>query len=306
MPGGAPARGAPAGVPSGFPPSAPGGGAYHAPVNEAALRTKLATIVTQNGLQALYPPPAFDAVMARLMRVDWAALAAHWRLSMELVVDFAALALYDVVIFCDDSGSMAFEEGGERIDDLKMIVTRVAEVASLFDEDGISVRFINSDVEGNGIRTAAEVQSLVSRISFTGGTPLGEKLDARVLRPMVVDAIGRRTLRKPVAVFIITDGEPASKPAVRSAVSRAAATCASAGVPGAVAFQFCQVGKDARAQAYLGELDNDPEVGRYVDAISYYESECEEFARKGVTLTPELYLLKLMLGAVDRSYDEQD
>lgn len=50
------------------------------------------------------------------------------------------LALYDVVIFCDDSGSMAFEEGGERINDLKVILGRVAEVATLFDSNGINIR----------------------------------------------------------------------------------------------------------------------------------------------------------------------
>jgi hypothetical protein len=38
-----------------------------------------------------------------------------------------------------DSGSMAFEEGGERIDDLKALMGRVAYATSLFDQDGISV-----------------------------------------------------------------------------------------------------------------------------------------------------------------------
>lgn len=55
---------------------------------------------------------------------------------MELAHDLATLALYDIVIFADDSGSMIFEEGGERINDLKLILGRVAEVATLFDEDG--------------------------------------------------------------------------------------------------------------------------------------------------------------------------
>ena len=34
---------------------------------------------------------------------------------MELAYSLASLALYDVIIYCDDSGSMAFEENGERI-----------------------------------------------------------------------------------------------------------------------------------------------------------------------------------------------
>lgn len=39
--------------------------------------------------------------------------------------------------------------------------------------------------------------------------------------------------------------------------------------------------------------------GRHVDATSYYELEAEEYKRKGVTLTPELWLVKLMVGAID-------
>lgn len=32
------------------------------------------------------------------------------------------LSLFDIVLYIDDSGSMAFEERGERIDDLKLYV----------------------------------------------------------------------------------------------------------------------------------------------------------------------------------------
>ena len=67
-----------------------------------------------------------------------------------------------------------------------------------------------------------------------------------------------------------------------------------------------QVGKDQDAQAFLGKLDNDPVIGGMVDATSYYELEAAEYAKKGVVLTPDLWMVKLMVGAVDPSYDEQD
>ena len=70
----------------------------------------------------------------------------------ELALDLASLALYDIVMFVDDSGSMAFEENGERIEDLQLIASKVAEVATLFDDDGILMRFMNSPMEGNGLR----------------------------------------------------------------------------------------------------------------------------------------------------------
>lgn len=99
---------------------------------------------------------------------------------VELAFDLAALALYDVIIYADDSGSMAFEEGGERIADLKLILGRVAEVATLFDDDGISIRFMNSSVNGDHIKDAAAANNVVAQVQFNGLTPLGTNLDAKV------------------------------------------------------------------------------------------------------------------------------
>ena len=44
---------------------------------------------------------------------------------LELAADLVKLSLFDTVLYVDDSGSMAFEEGGERIDDLKLYVCLV-------------------------------------------------------------------------------------------------------------------------------------------------------------------------------------
>ena len=66
-----------------------------------------------------------------------------------------------------------------------------------------------------------------------------------------------------------------------------------------------QVGKDTDAQEFLGRLDNDRDVGGMIDATSYFELEAEEYQRRGVVLTPELWMVKLMVGAIDPTYDEQ-
>lgn len=66
-----------------------------------------------------------------------------------------------------------------------------------------------------------------------------------------------------------------------------------------------QVGKDTDAQAFLGRLDNDRDIGGMIDATSYFELEAEEYQRRGVVLTPELWMVKLMVGAIDPTYDEQ-
>lgn len=78
------------------------------------------------------------------------------------------------------TGSMAFEENGERINDLKLILGRVAEIATLFDDDGILIRFMNGQQQGNGIRDVASANQLISQVQFNGMTPLGTQLDQKV------------------------------------------------------------------------------------------------------------------------------
>ncbi|KAA6406382.1 MAG: hypothetical protein FRX48_09837 [Lasallia pustulata] len=133
---------------------------------------------------------------------------------------------------------------------------------------------------------------LISQVNFNGMTPLGTNLTQKIIQP-----------------FLMGDGEPTGEPQSTVGSSyqeRQEHEHELPYGPGAIAFEFAQVGKDQAAQAFLGQLDRDPEVGRMIDATSYYELEAEEYKRKGVMLTPDLWLVKLMVGAVDQSFDEQD
>lgn len=105
------------------------------------------------------------------------------------------LSLYDIVFLIDDSGSIEFSKlQGE----LKSILKNTAYAGSLFDQDGFSVRFMNSAVEADHVRTGAEAEDLVSRVSFSGGTPLVTSLRGILEKPW--------NPQKPLLVIIITDG----------------------------------------------------------------------------------------------------
>lgn len=80
----------------------------------------------------------------------------------------------------------------------------------------------------------------------------------------------------------------------------------SPGGPSSVAFQFAQVGNDLRARDFLDKLDVDPVVGKMVDCTSSFEVEQDQMAKLGVNLDPQTWIVKLLLGAIDPSYDEQD
>lgn len=205
-------------------------------------------------------------------------------------MDLVKLALFDVILYVgmrcsgfrlylalltrssDDSGSMEFEEEGERINDLGVIISRVAYIASLFDDDGIQVRFMNSNVEWNNIRQGHPVEADVKKMKYQGMTPLGTSLKNKVLDPLVVGPARAGRLRKPVLIITITDGQPMGEPkgAVHEAIRYASTELSR--LPrygaGAVSFQFAQVGNDAKARSFLSELDSDPAVGGMIDCTS--------------------------------------
>lgn len=60
---------------------------------------------------------------------------------------------------------MQFEENGERIKDLRLILQRVAYAATLFDDDGISIRFMNSTPPPqmlDGVRSDQQIEQIMS------------------------------------------------------------------------------------------------------------------------------------------------
>ncbi|KAJ6163682.1 hypothetical protein N7497_003661 [Penicillium chrysogenum] len=280
----------------------------------AAYRSLLISAIQEKNLQSFYPPERLDRLVQSLAAEapgKLNRLIHEWAVPMEVATDVMKLSLFDVVLYVDDSGSIEFEEKGLRKDQLKQILGIVATAASTFDQDGISVRFMNSSEKGDGIRNAEDVERLVSRVRFSGLTPLGTSLRSKVIDPMVVQPAQANRLDKPVLVITITDGQPAGEPhgtvgdVIRYAVEETSRTRYG---PGTVAFQFSQVGTDQRARDFLGSLDEDPHIGHLIDCTSNFEVEQDEMSRANppVHLTRELWCAKLMLGAIDSSYDTKD
>ncbi|KAI9837240.1 MAG: hypothetical protein M1819_000314 [Sarea resinae] len=293
------------------------------PQQTAAYKQLLQSVVAEKNLQAMYPPnsPILDQIAGKVTtQVDQ--LCAAWRVPREVGQDIVQLSLFDIILYIDDSGSMRFEENGERIKDLKLIISRVAYAASLFDQDGITVRFMNQDLDpdprappersGNNITSEAQVEQMIANTQFKGLTPMGTSLKNKVLEPFVVQKARAGQLTKPVLVITVTDGQPAGEPqgAVFEAIRYASTELGRNPRygPGAISFQFAQVGNDLQAREFLSKLDNEPGIGNIVDCTSNFEVEQDEMSRAvpPVDLTPELWLLKLLLGAVNSSYDTKD
>lgn len=235
-------------------------------------------------------------------------LVADWTLPATIADDLQKLVLYDIIILCDDSGSMLHEEGGTRIQDLQLIVGYVAQVASIFDLDGITVRFLNTNLPagvGDSIRDRKAAEQLITQVSFRGITPLGTALEQKILKPFVYDA--PQKLDKPILVICITDGIPAGEPLGKlfDVIKHTSILNKEYG-GGVIAFSFGQVGTDKNAEEFLHQLDSHPDVGRMVDVTSNYQIEESQLRKKGLRMTKQLWIAKLMLGAIDKRYDQMD
>ncbi|GAB7357837.1 hypothetical protein MBLNU230_g0008t2 [Neophaeotheca triangularis] len=292
-------------------------GSASGPGDVAGYQRELEKAIQEKQLQGFYPPgsPQIQQIAQRAaQQVDH--LCQAWRIPKEIANDIVRLALYDVVLYIDDSGSMSFEENGERIKDLQLILSRVAFAATLFDDDGIEIRFMNGDEMSesqlSGIKTEQQIQQIMSNKRYKGLTPFGTKLREKVIDGIVGPQLRSGRMRKPVLIISITDGQPAGEAsnALMDTIRYALQMAQSHRQYGqnAVAFQFAQVGNDQKATEFLAKLDNDPVVGDMVDCTSNYENESAEMARAQppVDLTPDLWMMKLILGAIDPSYDSKD
>ena len=245
------------------------------PGDVAGYQRELEKAIHEKQLQQFYPqgdPRVGQIAQRAAQQVD--RLCQAWRIQKEIANDIVRLALYDVIIYIDDSGSMSFEENGERIKDLQLILQRVAFAATLFDEDGIEVRFMNDEeISPNmlsHIKSDQQIEQIMRTKRYKGLTPFGSRLRERVLDPLVVSNMRSGQMRKPVLIIGITDGQPAGEKsdALVESVRYAHQQAMQRYGPGAVAFQFAQVGNDAKATEFLAKLDNDPQIGGMVDCTS--------------------------------------
>ena len=101
-----------------------------------------------------------------------------------------------------------------------------------------------------GIRTEQQIAQIMSNRKYKGLTPFGTKLRQKVIDGIVLPKL--RQPRKPVLVICITDGQPAGENAgaLEDTIRYAVNSTANLG-PGAVAFQFAQVGNDQKGKSQL-------------------------------------------------------
>ncbi|EFW99766.1 transcription factor [Grosmannia clavigera kw1407] len=134
-------------------------------------------------------------------------------------------ALYQHVIYCDDSSSMKrqsrWENQKQLVERLTKIITRVLPVG-----EGVTLRFINRELAAaDSSLTAESVNQILGPMTWQpgGDTPIGTNLRSKILEPLVYAKIADKTFSRPLLVVVITDGMP--EPESNSALTGAILEC---------------------------------------------------------------------------------
>lgn len=269
--------------------------------------------ISRNGLQNFYTQESLQTLIDQVCLHDYRCFQLEWGIqNLDVATDLAILAMYDIILIGDDSGSMNHTDYGEQMNRwglLKVMVQTISFWATLMDDDGIDVRMFNTNIgkDGDNISSPQSVDQLFNLCRPGGLTPMGQSITRTIEEKRILRHLKHGKLRKPVLFLIITDGVPSNREAVIDAIKNCRSK-AKRSIYGkrALAFGFCQIGKDKEAQKWLEKIDSHKVIGNSVDCTSEYADEASEFRQAGNELTPGTYVAKVLLGPVNALYDQAD
>ncbi|RFN52835.1 ankyrin repeat protein [Fusarium flagelliforme] len=236
------------------PRTAPSVSAY--PTTKPELKTILDDVVATYGLESFFGPgsPVLDSILLKAHTVVTDPSLSLRFTAAEVRSSFH-MALYQPIIYCDDSGSMKEEN---RWPNQSEIVSQIASTMSLFsaDEKGAHIRFINKSSGGDNLKGDA----LKAQMGFTpdGSTKIGTNLNSKILEPFIYSVTNAGTaFERPILVIIITDGWPTEE--AEDTLQNAIITCqqrlqAAFHPRDAVLFSANQIGSAPQAEKFLSGL----------------------------------------------------
>ncbi|OQV04219.1 hypothetical protein CLAIMM_09135 [Cladophialophora immunda] len=246
--------------------------------------------------------PAFREILAQTTAARAVGATEELGLSSEFTPKLTKLALYDFVLLCDDSTSMNI---GSRISALQETVKSVAKFATILEPSGMSVRFINFKEDGqfNNLTDVDDIMQKVQMVDYSGNTRLGQRLRMKIVDPMILEKADTNSLKKPVIVAVVTDGEPTVEPP--TTLGETMKTCKNWPSvrklgEAVVAFLLCRVGDSVQAEAFFLGLEKDQNL-RDVVYVSPYriDDELAIFQRCGDDEGYRAWLIDLFYTALD-------
>jgi len=245
------------------------------------------------------PPPSYqlyDPMQQALLTI-----AAKFFIAMQYISKLRLLIGWEIVIICDDSGSMGsasdafptsdpFAPKFSRFDELKRIVEQIMDIACVMDSDGPDVYFLNRP-DAKNVTSHDQIAHLFAAPP-SGSTPL-----VKTFNRVIADKISTLGEKK-LLVIIITDGLPDE--------GIAAFTHAIASKPKNVHVSIAACTDDDNVMNYLNKMDGGIP---FVDICDDYLSEQKQVLAvqgKGFPFSFGDWVVKILLGSIDPYFDALD
>ncbi|KAI0011061.1 hypothetical protein F4779DRAFT_574877 [Xylariaceae sp. FL0662B] len=192
-------------------------------------------------------------------------------------------ALYQPVIYCDDSGSMSPKinsKGEDRMAAQRDLVERITAICTAVvpDDLGVHLRFINSQPHYANDLGIIDIRNMIAGVKPSGFTEIGTNLRERILKPLLYTQWNEtekiKNMKRPLFISIITDGipegpkgSPESKNTLRDEIIKCQNYLLENGLPlRAVVFQISQIGSDPNSKNFLQKLNEENLENVYITA----------------------------------------
>ncbi|CAF0865944.1 unnamed protein product [Rotaria sordida] len=229
------------------------------------------------------------------------AITGRYEINDTLAQRLNILQQFEIVLLCDDSGSMNTPVDGTtgtRWDELRSIVQIVMEIGTVFDSNGVDVHFLNRPSMPNVTDSRQVIESFSQRPG--GLTPL-----TQALRRIFQSAASKPGSDKRLLVFVATDGAP-TDPNGNVDIQSLENLMRNERQANTTYVTFLACTDDESSVAYLSQWDR---TMMNVDVVDDYKTEREEVRRIRGNNYPFSfgdYVAKALLGAVDPQMDLLD
>ncbi|KAL5041214.1 hypothetical protein BDW71DRAFT_192235 [Aspergillus fruticulosus] len=220
----------------------------------------------------------------------------QYNVSPDCIPALFKLTQYNIVILCDNSGSI---KKYKREELLEATLIRIAEIAFELNATGVSVRFLNGGAKWDK-QNAQDLKKRVAKraIKYARDTQLGNKLEKLVIKPMHLNP----KCQKPIITIIITDGKPEGEPE-RTFQQKILEYKRHIDMDRRSIFLVSQVGSDAAATAFLKEVERDDKIKDLVFCSEEKLDQLHERAKGAESDSDKAYaslLIELFSAAVVR------
>lgn len=175
---------------------------------------------------------------------------------------------FDYILVMDKSGSMGEAsltlEGRTRWDEAQEFTENFARFAEKHDDDGLTVITFSSSVKVYDGVKSDKVHEVFTSCQPGGSTNLAAALDAAFKKKF--------SSTKAAIIVVVTDGQPDNETDVKNSIIGASNKIEK---DGDIGIQFVQIGNDAHATKFLGDLDDNLKGAKFdiVNSLTREEAE---------------------------------